>query len=118
MMTLRSRDFFIRVLINPQEVMMVLSPMERLRHTHRHTQTRTQRGSREEAGLTVLCVEFHKFIEIPNLCNGVFQRNVTHVGSMFQSHLHLAHLLSYSHLFLFVWRSLKDVSSPIRVILK
>lgn len=40
MMTLRSCDFFGRVVINPQEVMMALSPEERLTHTHTYTQRR------------------------------------------------------------------------------
>lgn len=37
--TLRSCDFFGRVMINPQEVMMALSPEERLIDTHTHTHT-------------------------------------------------------------------------------
>lgn len=36
-MTLRSCDYFGRVMINPREVMMPLSPVERLIHTHTHT---------------------------------------------------------------------------------
>ena len=39
--TLRSCDFFGRVVINPQEVMMALSPEERLIHTHTRTHTHT-----------------------------------------------------------------------------
>lgn len=37
--TLRSCDFFGRVMINPQEVMMALSPEERLIDTHTLTHT-------------------------------------------------------------------------------
>lgn len=65
-MTLRSCDFFGRVVINPQEVMMALSPEERLTHTH------TQGGRLGETGLTMSCVDFTDFlcfIEIHNLSN-------------------------------------------------
>lgn len=68
MVTLRSRDFFGRVVINPQEAMMVLCPEERLMHTHTHTHG----GWLGETGIAVLCVDFKDFtcfIEIQNLSN-------------------------------------------------
>lgn len=43
MMTLRSCDFFGRVVINPQEVMMALSPEERLMRTYTHTRRRARK---------------------------------------------------------------------------
>lgn len=42
--TLRSCDFFGRVVINPQEVMMALSPEERLTHAHKYTGWAASRG--------------------------------------------------------------------------
>lgn len=49
-MTLRSCDFFGRVMINPQEVMMALSPEERL--THAHTQTQSERFGDERPAMS------------------------------------------------------------------
>lgn len=40
--TLRSCDFFGRVMINPQEVMMALSPEERLIDTHTLSHTHAE----------------------------------------------------------------------------
>lgn len=75
MMTLRSRDFFGREVINPQEVMMALSPQERLIHTWINTQTDTKKKKRrrgEETGRVSSFVDFTKFLcftEMHNLCN-------------------------------------------------
>lgn len=63
MMTLRSCDFFGRVVINPQEV-MALSPEGRLTYTHPHMED----GSERQAS----CVDFMDFlwfIEVHNQCN-------------------------------------------------
>lgn len=79
-MTLRSCDFFGRVMSNPQEVMMALSPKERPIHTHTHAQG----GGLGQTGLTMSCFDFKDlcFIEIHNLGNHkailVLQRNTTH----------------------------------------
>lgn len=54
MMTLRSRDFFGREVINPQEVMMALSPQERLIHTWINTQTHTKKTARRRDGPRVV----------------------------------------------------------------
>ena len=74
MVTLRSRDFFGRVVINPQEAMMVLCPEERVMRAHTHTQTHrhTHGGWLGETGIAVSCVDFKDFtcfIEIQNLSN-------------------------------------------------
>lgn len=64
MMTLRSCDFFGRVVINPQEVMMALSPEERLTYTHPHMED----GSDRQAS----CVDFNDFLcftEVHDRCN-------------------------------------------------
>lgn len=48
-MTLRSCDFFGRVVINSQEVMMVaLNPEERITHTHTHKHTDILRAAQRD----------------------------------------------------------------------
>ena len=55
-MTLRSCDFFGRVMINPQEVMMLLSPVERLIHT------KTQSEHFGNEGITMSNIELKGLI--------------------------------------------------------
>lgn len=72
MMTLRSRDFFGREVINPQEVMMALSPQERLIHTWINTQTHTKKKTARRRDGVSSFVDFTKFLcftEMHNLCN-------------------------------------------------